>query len=71
MYEKFLILLDRKRKWEGKNIKPADISRELFIHPSVFTDWKKGKSEPNARKLYKLAKYFDVPMEFFFEDEPF
>ena len=36
---------------------------------STFSDWKSGRSVPKADKLLSLAKYFDVPVEYFLEEE--
>ena len=35
------------------------------IPPTVLYDWKNGRSNPKLDKLLKLAKYFDVPVEYF------
>ena len=61
MYEKFLKLL------EERNLTAYKVSIDTGIPQSTFTDWKTGRSEPGARKLYVLAKYFGVPMEYFME----
>ena len=53
---------------ESKGLKPADVAKETGIPSSVFTDWKKGRYTPKADKLYILARFFEVPMEIFFED---
>lgn len=62
-YSKFNKLLKKMR------LKPADVAKDTGISPTVFTDWKKGKSSPNAEKLLKLAKFFDVPMEYLLIDD--
>ena len=35
---------------------------------SYLSSWKNGKYSINAEKLCKIAKFFDVPMEFFMEE---
>ena len=53
---------------DAKGVKDADVSKATGIHPSTFSDWKKGKSRPKHDKLIKLAKYFSVPLDFFNEE---
>ena len=61
MYEKFAELL-------AKNNKTAyQISKDTGIAQSVLSDWKTGRSKPKVNKLQILAKYFDVPLEYFLE----
>lgn len=62
MYEKVEKLM------EEKGVKVADVAKATGISSSVFTDWKKGRYTPKADKLYALAEYFDVPMEYFFDE---
>ena len=62
MYEKVEKLM------EEKGVKVADVAKATGISSSVFTDWKKGRYTPKADKLYALAQYFDVPMEYFFDE---
>lgn len=57
MYERFLMLL------KENNCKTADVARETKIHPSTFSDWKKGKSAPKYDKIQKIAEYFGVEPE--------
>lgn len=63
MYEKV------ERLMNEKGVKAADVAKAVGISSSVFTDWKKGRYTPKADKLYALAQYFDVPMEYFFDDD--
>ncbi len=63
MYEKFAELL-------LKNNKTAyAVAKETGIAQSVLSDWKTGRSKPKFDKLLILAKYFDVPVEYFAEDK--
>lgn len=62
MYEK----VEKLMKMKG--VKVADVAKATGISSSVFTDWKKGRYTPKADKLYALAEYFDVPMEYFFDE---
>lgn len=43
------------------------LSKETGIPLTCLADWKAGRSKPKADKLYILANYFNVPMEYFFE----
>lgn len=63
MYEKVERLLHEK------GVRASDVAKAVGISSSVFTDWKKGRYTPKADKLYAIAKYFDVPMEYFFDPE--
>lgn len=54
MYERFLELLNER------GIKVSDIAKATNIHPSTFTDWKKGKSSPKYDKITKIADFFGV-----------
>lgn len=45
------------------------LSKDTGIAQSSLSDWKTGKSKPGAEKLYILARYFGVPMEFFLQKE--
>ena len=53
MYEKFANLLSE---------------RGVTAYRVSFTDWKNGRSNPKFDKLLILAKYFDVPVEYFAEE---
>lgn len=37
------------------------------LSPSTFSDWKQGRSEPKLEKIYKICKYFNVPIDTFCE----
>ena len=63
MYSKFELLLEKN------NVTAYQVSKATGIVQSTFTDWKTGRSKPGVEKLYLLSKYFDVPIEYFLEDE--
>lgn len=63
MYEKFAELLDKNNKTAYA------VSKETGIAQSVLSDWKNGRSNPKFDKLLILAKYFDIPVEYFAETE--
>lgn len=63
MYERYEKLRNERGVTDYK------VATDTGITKSTFTDWKNGRSAPKAEKLYVLAKYFGVPMEYFVEDE--
>ena len=64
VYKKFAELLEKNNKTAYQ------VSKDTGIAQSVISDWKTGRSNPKFDKLLILAKYFDVPVEYFAEDEP-
>ena len=46
-----------------KEANDFEVARNTGIGPSVFSDWKKGKSQPKADKLLKIADYLGIRME--------
>lgn len=62
MYEKFQKLLMDSGKTAYR------VAKETGLSPTVFSDWKRGKSNPKIDKLKILADYFGVPIEYFLED---
>lgn len=63
MYSKFEKLLSERK------ITSYRVSKETGISNTTFSDWKRKKSKPKLDKLLAIAKYFDVPVEYFAEDE--
>ena len=63
VYEKFAALLKQRE------ITAYRVSKDTGIPANTFTDWKNGRSKPKFDKLLILAKYFDVPVEYFAEEE--
>lgn len=63
MYEKFAELLDKNNKTAYA------VSKETGIAQSVLSDWKTGRSKPKFDKLLILAKYFNVPVEYFVDEK--
>ena len=54
---------------EKKGVTDYRVAVETGITKSTFSDWKSGRSVPKADKLLSLAKYVDVPVEYFLEEE--
>jgi len=63
LYKKFADLLDENNKTAYQ------VSKETGIAQSVLSDWKTGRSKPKFDKLMALAKYFEVPVEYFAESK--
>ena len=51
----------------AKGISCYVVAKELGLAPTVFSDWKSGKSMPKADKLIKIADYFGVAISYFLE----
>jgi transcriptional regulator with XRE-family HTH domain len=45
-------------------VKDMDVSRALGFHPSVISDWKRGKANPKYDKLKQIADFFGVTVEY-------
>lgn len=63
MYGRYCELRDKK------GYKDADISKNTGITKSTFTDWKNGKSKPNAEKLILIAKALGTTVEYLMTGE--
>lgn len=50
------------------NTNSYQVSKDTGIHQSTLSDWKTGRSCPKSDKLYVLASYFGVEIEYFLED---
>lgn len=61
MYNKYAKLRDEK------GVSDYRVSVETGIPKSTFSEWKSGRSNPKLEKLSKIAKYFDVAIEYFLD----
>lgn len=52
---------------KAKGITAYRLAKDLGFAPTVFSDWKSGKSMPKADKLVKIANYLGVTIEYFLE----
>ena len=52
-----------------EDINVSKLCEKINISPSTFSDWKSKKSFPKVDKLYLIANYFNVPIEYFLEDK--
>lgn len=61
MYQKFEQLV------KARGITTYKVAKDIGLAPTVFSDWKSGKSKPKVDKLKKIADYFGVTIEYFLE----
>ena len=61
MYQKFDQLV------KAREITAYRVAKDIGLAPTVFSDWKSGKSKPKVDKLKKIADYFGVTIEYFLE----
>lgn len=52
---------------KARGITAYRLAKDLEMTPTVFSDWKSGKSKPKANKLKKIADYFGVTIEYFLD----
>lgn len=58
-------LLDRiENLIKEKGVKPFQITTELGLASSTFSDWRKGKAKPSLDAVVKLSKYFNVSIDY-------
>lgn len=63
MYERFERLL------EERGLTAYKVAMDTGIATATLTEWKKGTYKPKVDKLMALAKYFNVPLEYFLENK--
>ena len=54
---------------EAKDITKAQMLRDLQLPDNLISAWKKRGTIPAADVLYRIAKYFGVPMEYLLAGE--
>lgn len=65
-------LLDRvKDLMDQSGIKAKQLTTELGISNSSFTDWKKGKGSPSLDTVAKISDYFHVSIDYLVRGEEF
>lgn len=47
-----------------KGLRDSDIAKMTGITQSTFSDWKKGKSAPNAQKLVAIARILETTVDY-------
>lgn len=63
MYTKYATLRD------AKGISDYKVSQDTGVLVSTLSDWKAGRYSPKIDKIKKIADYFEVPIEYFLEEE--
>lgn len=58
MYQKFEQLV------KARGITTYRVAKDIGLAPTVFSDWKSGRSKPKVDKLKKIADYFGVTIEY-------
>ena len=62
MYKKFAELLAKN------NVKASQVAKATGISTATLTSWKQGVYTPKIEKLMLIAKYFNVPITYFIEE---
>lgn len=63
MYEKYAKLRD------SKGVSDYKVAKDCGFGRATLSEWKKGVYTPKIDKLKKLAKYFNVPIDYFSSPE--
>ncbi|UOO37242.1 helix-turn-helix transcriptional regulator [Oscillospiraceae bacterium CM] len=64
MYERLDILL------RSRGMTPYKLAKDVGMSQSSLSEWKRGNSIPKHEKLVKIARYFDVPVDWLTEEMP-
>ena len=64
MFDKFFKLC------EERGVTPYRVGKDIGVSTSNITQWKKGMSTPNFTSMQKIAKYFNVSLDYFVDDAP-
>lgn len=54
---------------EERGITAYKVSKETGVATATLTEWKNGTYQPKVDKLMLIAKFFDVPIEYFLTEE--
>ncbi|WP_303975022.1 XRE family transcriptional regulator [Streptococcus merionis] len=57
-----------KRLREERQLKQADIAKQLGLSRASYFNWESGKTRPNQANLKRLSEVLDVPETYFFYD---
>lgn len=63
MYKRYADLRD------SRGVSDYRVAQDTGIAASTLSDWKNGLYVPKVDKLMLIAKYFEVPIEYFLTDE--
>lgn len=62
MYEKF------EKLCAEKGVTPYIVSKHTGIAQATLTEWKQGKYKPKIDKIIKIANFFGVGVDYFYEE---
>lgn len=63
-----LTLYENYAKLRDKNhMTDYYVSKQTGLNRSNFTSWRKGTSKPSRLSLESLSRFFDVPVNYFYE----
>lgn len=62
-YDKFMALCKQK------GVKASPVCEAIGLNRSAASRWKNGAT-PDGSTILKICQYFDVPVSYFYEDEP-
>ena len=51
-----------------RKVRAADVARETKVPVSTLSDWKAGRYQPKIDKIIAIARYFDVPIDWFINE---
>lgn len=54
---------------EERGITAYKVSKETGVATATLTEWKNGTYQPKVDKLMLIAKFFDVPIEYFLTED--
>lgn len=63
LYQKYATLRNKAE------VTDYEVAKQTGVSTSTLTNWKYGRYTPKFDKLMALAKYFDVPVEYFAEEK--
>ena len=63
MYEIFSRIL------EERGLRPSTVARATGLSNALFSDWKRGRTHPNAVNMQRIADYLHVPVSYLITGE--
>ena len=63
IYKKF------KKLCEERGVTAYRVAQETGIRTALFYEWRDGKYTPKVDKIMKIAKYFGVGLEYFYDED--
>lgn len=63
MYAKYAKLRD------DRAMNDNEVAKAIGISNAILSEWKSEKHTPSLQTMFKIAKFFDVPIETFLQEE--